>query len=68
MFHQLFTVETLQCSALALAVLSVGLNGYLFFRTHGPCGLRLRVELTKAGAATLDHAAILGLGHDREVT
>ncbi len=35
-------------------------------RWLGLCSLELHVELTQAGAASLDAAAILGLGHDRD--
>lgn len=35
-------------------------------RLFGGCRLQLVVELTQSGAAGLDCAAILGLGHDRD--
>lgn len=35
-------------------------------RALGLCSVQLRVEITQADAATLDNAAILGLGHDRD--
>lgn len=38
----------------------------LWLWSFAGCRVYLVVELTKAAAARLDHAAILGLGHDRE--